>query len=152
MVYAGRYHEFCEDAFLDMLEHVGAPYRRWRQQGVDLVISEAHYRYHRPAHLDDDLSVAVTIEVTTEFTLTARFEVGNDSQLLATATIHYAAVRDGRRCPVPDELSRVIAAAALEPEVVRPTESDSSPYDDPAFFARYQKMRRDGTGLNEDLE
>jgi 2-polyprenyl-3-methyl-5-hydroxy-6-metoxy-1,4-benzoquinol methylase len=25
-------------------------------------------------------------------------------------------------------------------------------YDDPAFFPRYQQMRRPGTGLNDDLE
>jgi acyl-CoA thioester hydrolase len=115
MVYVGRYHEFCENAFLDMLEHVGAPYRRWREQGVDLVISEAHYRYRRPAHLDDDLAVAVTAGVTAESTLTARFEVVRGIQLLATAWMQFATMRDGRRFPVPDELARVIGASALEP-------------------------------------
>ncbi len=108
MVYAGRYHEFCEDAFLDMLEHAGAPYERWRDQGVDLVISEAHYHYRRPAHLDDDLSVAVRAEVTAESALAAAFEVKRGGDLLVTALIHYVAVRDGRRCPVPDALVELL--------------------------------------------
>lgn len=114
MVYAGRYHEFCEDAFLGMLEQLGIPYRRWREQGVDLVISEAHYCYRRPAHLDDDLYVAVAAEVTTESTVAARFEVGRDGELLATALIRYVAVRESRRCQVPDELARSFVGAVTE--------------------------------------
>ena len=117
MVYAGRYHEFCEDAFLDLLEQLGVPYQRWRDQGVDLVISEAHYRYQRPAHLDDHLSVAVRAEVETESTVVASLGVGRGSEQLVTALIRFVAVRGGRRCPVPQELAGPIATAFPEGSV-----------------------------------
>jgi YbgC/YbaW family acyl-CoA thioester hydrolase len=108
MVYAGRYHEFCEDAFLGWLEHVGLSYARLRALDVDLVISDARYSYRRPARLDDELLIAVTAETTAESALAARFEIRRGDDLLATAVIGYVAVRGGRRCPVPDGLRTLI--------------------------------------------
>jgi acyl-CoA thioester hydrolase len=117
MVYAGRYHEFCEDAFLDWLGHSGLPYAGLRAlpAGVDLVISEARYSYRRPARLDDELLVAVTAERTSESALTARFEIRRGDDLLATALITYVAVRGGRRSPLPPELRDMVPAAAPDP-------------------------------------
>jgi acyl-CoA thioester hydrolase len=112
MVYAGRYHEFCEDAFLGWLEDAGLSYPSLRALSVDLVISESRYSFRRPARLDDDLRIAVTGEMTTESTLAARFELRRGDELLATASITYVAVRDGRRCPVPDQLRNLIPQAA----------------------------------------
>ena len=108
MVYAGRYHEFCEDAFLSWLEDAGLSYASLRALCVDLVISESRYSFRRPARLDDDLLIAVTGEMTTESSLTARFQLRRGNEQLATASITYVAVRDGRRCPVPDRLRNLI--------------------------------------------
>ena len=112
MVYAGRYHEFCEDAFLDWLEHAGLSYAGLRALDVDLVISEARNSYRRPARLDDKLLIAVAAETTSESALSAHFEIRRASDLLATALITYVAVQAGRRCPVPDRLRRLIPPRA----------------------------------------
>jgi YbgC/YbaW family acyl-CoA thioester hydrolase len=109
MVYAGRYHEFCEDAFLAWLDHVHLPYRSLRAMDVDLVISEARYRYHRPARLDDRLLIAVSCDPTADSELSANFEIRTQDHVAATAAITYVAVRGGRRCPLPDELRRAAA-------------------------------------------
>lgn len=90
----------------------GLPYARLRALGVDLVISEARYSYRRPARLGDELLVAVAAEATSESALTSQFEIRRGDDLLATAFITYAAVRGGRRCPVPDALRRLILAPA----------------------------------------
>jgi YbgC/YbaW family acyl-CoA thioester hydrolase len=118
MVHAARYHDFYEDAFLGWLEHIGTPYSTLRASGVDLVISESRYSYRRPARLDDRLRIAVTGEAVTAFTLTARFEVSRDQDVLATAEITYAAVHGDHRGTLPAILSRRTApppapAAAL---------------------------------------
>jgi acyl-CoA thioester hydrolase len=112
MVYAGRYHEFCEDAFLGWLEDGGLSYASLRALRVDLVISESRYSFRRPARLDDDLLIAVTGEMTTESSLSTRFEIRRGNEQLATASITYVAVRNGRRCPVPDRLRNLIPHAA----------------------------------------
>lgn len=108
MVHAGRYHEFCEDAFLGWLEHVGLSYADLRALGVDLIISDARYSHRRPARFDDELLIAVTGETMAESALSAHFEIRRGDDLLASASISYVAVQRGRRCPVPDELRRLI--------------------------------------------
>jgi YbgC/YbaW family acyl-CoA thioester hydrolase len=106
MVHAARYYDFYEDAFLGWLDHIGTPYSTLRASGVDLVISESRYSYRRPARLDDRLRIAVTGEAVTAFTLTARFEVSRDQDVLATAEITYAAVHGDQRGTLPAILSR----------------------------------------------
>jgi acyl-CoA thioester hydrolase len=104
MVYAGRYHEFCEDAFICWLENLNVSYASLRAQDVDLVISESQYSFRRPARLDDELLIAVTGEITSESTLAAHFTVRRGGEPLATAVISYVAVRDGHRCQLPNGL------------------------------------------------
>jgi YbgC/YbaW family acyl-CoA thioester hydrolase len=116
MVYAGRYHEFCEDAFIGWLEHLDVSYASLRALDVDLVISESRYSYRRAARLDDELLIAVTGEMATESTLTARFSVRRGGDLLATAVISYVAVHDGHRCQLPEPLRRLIPRAAPDAE------------------------------------
>jgi YbgC/YbaW family acyl-CoA thioester hydrolase len=116
MVHAGRYHEFCEDAFIGWLEHLDLSYASLRALGVDLVISESRYSYRRPARLDDNLLIAVSGEVTNESTLTARFAVRRVDHLLASAVISYVAVHDGHRCQLPEALWRLIPPAAPDAE------------------------------------
>ncbi len=118
MVYAARYHEFCEDAFIGWLEHLDLSYAGLRALGVDLVISESRYSYRRPARLDDKLLIAVTGETAGQSTLTARFAVRRGDDLLATAVISYVAVHDGHRCQLPEALRRLIPQAAPEAEAL----------------------------------
>jgi YbgC/YbaW family acyl-CoA thioester hydrolase len=112
MVYAARYHEFCEDAFLDWLEVTGTPYEALRASGVDLVIADSRYVYRRPAALDDRLDISLSGETVAESTLAARFEVRRDDDVLATADVTYVAVHDGRRCPLPGPLRRLAPRAS----------------------------------------
>ena len=107
MVYVARYHEFCEDAFLDWLEVIGTPYAALRASGVDLVITESRYAFRRSAALDDRLHISIGGETIAESTLAARFEMRHDEDLLATADVTYVAVHNGRRCPLPGPLRRV---------------------------------------------
>jgi len=116
MVHAARYHDFCEDAFLGWLEHIGTPYPTLRAGSVELVISESRYSYLRPARLDDRLRVAVAGDVATESTLTARFEVRRDQEVLATADITYVAVHGGCRCALPAILQRRAAPRPMTPK------------------------------------
>jgi acyl-CoA thioester hydrolase len=109
MVYAARYHEFCEDAFLDWLEVNGTPYAALRASGVDLVIAESRYAFRRPAALEDRLDISVSGETVAESTLVAHFEVRRGEELLATAEVTYVAVHGGRRCALPGPLRRLAA-------------------------------------------
>lgn len=116
MVYAGRYHEFCEDAFIGWLENLNVPYASLRALGVDLVISESRYSYRKPARLDDELLIGVSGHATAESALTAHFAFRRGTALLATAEITYVAVHDGHRCPLPGALRDQLPQKALDAE------------------------------------
>ena len=113
MVYAARYHEFCEDAFLDWLEVIGLPYPSLRSSGVDFVITEARYAYRRPARLDDRLRISVAAETVAESSLTAHFEVRRDQHVLVTADVTYVAVLEGHRCALPGPLQHLEPTTTL---------------------------------------
>lgn len=108
MVYAGRYHEFCEDALLTWLEQADTPYSGLLASGVDLVITEARYSYNRPARLDDRLTIGVNAQPAGDSSLRARFSVDRGDEHLADAAITYVAVRGGRRCPLPESLRQAV--------------------------------------------
>jgi hypothetical protein len=59
--------------------------------------------------------------MTTESTLTTLFEIRRGNEQLATASITYVAVRDGRRCPVPDRLRNLIRYAAPDGKALSQT-------------------------------
>lgn len=103
MVYAPRYHEFCEDALLTWLEQEHS-YAELRASGVDLVITEARYSYHRPARLEDRLTILVDVQPTGGTALQARFSVDRDGVHIADAAISYVTVRGGKRCLLPGPL------------------------------------------------
>jgi acyl-CoA thioester hydrolase len=107
MVYAPRYHEFCEDALVTWLEEQDKPYAGLRASGVDLVITEARYSYHRPARLDDRLTIAVDASPVGDSAFQARFSVDRGDDHIADAAITYVAVRGGKRCPLPEPLRKV---------------------------------------------
>src|SRR5215472_6657045 len=104
MVYAPRYHEFCEDALITWLEQEDKPYAGLRASGVDLVITEARYSYHHPARLDDRLTVAVDAQPVGDSALQALFSIDRDADHIADAAITYVAVRGGKRCTLPEAL------------------------------------------------
>lgn len=104
MVYAPRYHEFCEDALLTWLEQQDQPYAKLRASGVDLVITDARYSYHHPARLGDRLTIAVDVQPAGDTVLQARFSVDRDGVHIADAAISYVAVRGGKRCRLPGSL------------------------------------------------
>ena len=104
MVYAPRYHEFCEDALLTWLEQQDKSYAGLRESGVDLVITEVRYSYHRPARLDDLLTITVDPAPIGDSALQARFSIDRDVDHIADAAITFVAVRGGKRCPLPGSL------------------------------------------------
>lgn len=118
MVHAARYHDFCEDALLGWLEHVGISYSALRTDRVDLVISESHFSYWRPAMLEDRLRITVAGQAITDSTLRAAFDVRREPDTLATAEITYVSVRNGRRCALPGVLQGLSVQHPESPDVL----------------------------------
>jgi YbgC/YbaW family acyl-CoA thioester hydrolase len=106
MVYAGRYHEFFEDAFLDWLEEHAGGYARLREEGTDMVIVSSGCEYRRPARLGDLLKIETLPERLGVTSLTMSFTARGREGEVAAGRITYVAVgAGGRAVPVPEALA-----------------------------------------------
>ena len=109
MVYAGRYQEFFEDAFLDWLDEHAGGYPALRGGGADLVIVASSCRHRRPARLGERIVIGVRPERAGRTSLTMAFTVEGPAGEVATGVITYASVgAGGGTVPLP----RALAAAA----------------------------------------
>ncbi|MGH3374850.1 MAG: hotdog domain-containing protein [Actinoallomurus sp.] len=105
MVYAGRSHEFFEDALLDWLEEHAGGYARLRSDGADMVIVASGCEYRRPARLGDRLFIETRPERAGRTSLTMSFTVQGPEGEAAAGRITYAAVgAEGRGTPLPGTL------------------------------------------------
>jgi YbgC/YbaW family acyl-CoA thioester hydrolase len=107
MVYAGRYQEFFEDAFLDWLEARAGGYAGLRADGADLVVVASGCEHRRPARLGDRLTVAARPERAGATSLTMAFIVAGPEGEVATGRVTYVTVgADGTKRPLPGALVR----------------------------------------------
>jgi YbgC/YbaW family acyl-CoA thioester hydrolase len=112
MVYAGRYHEFFEDAFLDWLDEHAGGYERLRSGGVDMVVVASGCEHRRPARLGDRLSIETRPDRVGSTSLTMTFTVRGPEGEVAAGRITYVAVEaGGGSVPLPAQL-----VAACHPE------------------------------------
>jgi YbgC/YbaW family acyl-CoA thioester hydrolase len=110
MVYAGRYQEFFEDAFLDWLEDHAGGYARLREGGADMVVVASGCEHRRPARLGDVLGVEARPERAGRTSLTMTFTVTGPEGEVAAGRVTYVAVGEGGTAvPLPESL--VTAAA-----------------------------------------
>jgi YbgC/YbaW family acyl-CoA thioester hydrolase len=111
MVYAGRYQEFFEDAFLDWLEEHAGGYQALRERGADMVIVASSCRHRRPARLGERLVIGVRPERAGFTSVTMTFTVEGPAGEVAAGTITYASVgAEGGTVPLPEPLA--VAARA----------------------------------------
>jgi YbgC/YbaW family acyl-CoA thioester hydrolase len=109
MVYAGRYHEFFEDAFLDWLDEHAGGYAGLRDEGVDMVIVASACDHRRPAGLGDPLTVEARPERAGRTSLNMTFTVRGPAGRVAEGRITYVAVgREGTAIGLPDALAAVV--------------------------------------------
>jgi YbgC/YbaW family acyl-CoA thioester hydrolase len=112
MVYAGRYYEFFEDAFLEWLEEHAGGYARLRSAGADLVVASSGCDYRGPARLDDRLSVETRPARVGRTSLTMSFTIRGPEAVVAAGRITYVAVSaGGGSVPLPQALRGAVEDA-----------------------------------------
>ncbi len=106
-VYYGHYAAYCEVARVEALRSLGMSYKQLEESGVMLPVLEHHAFYHRPAHYDDLLRIAVTIKAMPTAIIRFKYEFHNEQrELLHTAETKLAFVRSDsmRPCRPPQQL------------------------------------------------
>jgi acyl-CoA thioester hydrolase len=92
-VFNAHYLTWFDMAHTGLLtEALGLPYMELVESGVDVVVAEAGVRYRKPARFDDELEIEVGLEEPTNSSLTSRFTVRRDSELISEGFLRHVCV------------------------------------------------------------
>lgn len=102
VVYHGRYLPWLECARVELLDHLGYPYREMESDGVRMPVLEVSCRFLAPATFDDRLLVKLKVAQPPSARLIVEYEIWRDKDLLCQArTVHGFLNTEGRPCRPP---------------------------------------------------
>ena len=113
LVYYANYLKYFERCRTEWLRSFGIDQRDLAQrQRVQFVVADLAVQYHRPARLDDALTIEATIAEQARSYLVFQQQARRDSELLTSARVKVACVETGRLSPVrlPQRLVERLAA------------------------------------------
>jgi acyl-CoA thioester hydrolase len=101
-----------------LTEALGAPYSELVASGVDIVVAESGVRYLSPARFEDDLEIGVELEPPTNSSLTSRFAVRRDGDVITRGFLRHVAVdpKTMQKIPWPDDVRDAFAPYVTEAE------------------------------------
>lgn len=93
VVYYANYLKFAERARTEWLRHLGIEQEKMlAEQGVGFVVGGVQVRYHKPARLDELLTVESHLQQIGKVRMSMRQIVRRDSEILATLDVEIVCV------------------------------------------------------------
>ena len=111
VVFHAQYLAFMECARSELLNAAGIDLARFAERhGLLFMVHELAVKYHRPARLNDMLSVSAEVVKLGRASLVFRQRVERDGELLVEADVTLALVERGRMRParIPEELEQAL--------------------------------------------
>jgi len=85
VVHHGNYAQYLEIARIEWMEQFGVSYKSMEADGVMLPVYEMNFKYKRPAHFDDILTIETTLEEEPAVKIKFRYKIYREQELLTTA-------------------------------------------------------------------
>lgn len=115
VVHHSHYFAWFEAARIQLLDHIGLPYRDLEAQGRLIPVLEAQANYQRPAHFDDRLKIELRLLEPPRARFRFDYIVTRESEVLTTGyTVHAFMDRAGKALRPPEDFLRCIAIHAAE--------------------------------------
>ena len=120
-VFNAHYLTWFDMAYAELMtDALGRPFAQLVAAGTDVVVAECGVRYLAPAHFDDELAIAVSLEEPSTTSMTARFTVTRAGERICEGWVRHVCfdLQQMRKQPWPPELRsafpryRVVADAA----------------------------------------
>ena len=111
VVFHAQYLAFMERARSELLNEAGIDLGRFAERhGLLFMVHELAVKYHRPARLNDMLSVSAEVVKLGRASLVFRQRVERNGELLVEADVTLALVERGRMRParIPEELEQAL--------------------------------------------
>jgi len=97
------YPVWLEVARCDLLARDGKRYRDLESMGVYFVVARMNFRFRRPAHYDDTLTIKVWTSALGGAKLDHDYQIRRDNELIASAQTTLVCVdKEGNVTPIPD--------------------------------------------------
>jgi acyl-CoA thioester hydrolase len=114
IVYYANYLKFMERARTEMLRSIGASHADMMNgDHAQFVVHKCAVEYHKPARLDDQLSIKTAMAESGAASLTLEQQVWRENTLLVSAQISLACVNEnGEPCRIPAAIRAKIETAS----------------------------------------
>jgi acyl-CoA thioester hydrolase len=118
VVYHANYFVWFEVGRVELMRALGVEYKRMEiEDDCQIVVADAHCRYHHPARYDEVLRVRTRIAESKNRVIRFSYELFReaDEQLLATGeTTHIICGRNGKPKLLPQKYRKIFEAIAVE--------------------------------------
>ena|SRR5689334_7830398 len=110
-VFNAHYFTWFDVANTELWRAAVGSYAKINEAGIDVVVSEAGARYFTGAHFDEDVEIEVTLEPLTTSSMTSRYAVKRDGELLVEGFTRHVCVKHGvlSKEPWPDWVREAVA-------------------------------------------
>ena len=92
VVFNANYLAYFDIGIMELFRAAFGSYQAILDRGVDFVVAEAGLRYHRPAHIDDELTLEVAITRLGTTSITTSYRILRDGELLVEGTLRHVLV------------------------------------------------------------
>jgi acyl-CoA thioester hydrolase len=112
VVYNANYLRWFEAARSSYMRRRELPYSAVESEGVQLPLTEANVRFHRPAMYEQLVDIKLWVSDITSVQVKFQYEVSYDDAVLARGHTHHAAINMtlGRPTRVPDRLAFALSS------------------------------------------
>ena len=103
VVHHGNYAQYLELARIEWMEQFGVSYKSMEDDGVMLPVYEMNFKYKRPAHFDDRLTIVTTLKEEPDVRIKFTYKIYRGEELLtiASTTLVFMEAKTKRpiKCP-----------------------------------------------------
>ena len=124
VVFNAHFLAYFDIGITELFRAAFGSYQAILDRGVDFVVAEAGLRYHRPAHIDDELTLEVAITRLGTTSITTSYRILRDGELLVEGTLRHVLVdpkglierEPGTKTTIPDWMREGLAPFWLSEE------------------------------------
>lgn len=110
VAFNAHYLNYFDTSMTELWRAAYGSYQAMLDRGVDMVLAEAHLRFLRPAHFDDELELGVTVTHLGQTSFRTRHIASRAGEPVAEAELRHVLVErlTGAKTPLPDWLRQGI--------------------------------------------
>ena len=115
-VFNAHYFTWFDVANTEMWREAIGAFERINREGLDVVVAEAGARFRSGAHFDEDVDIEVALDPLTATSMTSRYRVRRDGELLVEGFLRHVCVslRVHEKTPWPDWIRAAVAPYVQE--------------------------------------